>query len=103
MADLTYHQRQENEARQHRKRERGVARDLARDQAAGALDRLIAANPPDWFTPEQAHAYAGELRRLRLRLRAIGFDCYPLQNSPVLARPCVDAPFPVLNIAEAKM
>lgn len=85
MADLTNEQREQNEARRHRKRERGLGRELAREHAAGALDRLIAA-PPDWFPPEQAHAYTAELQRLRLRISAIGFDGYSQQNDQGLAR-----------------
>ena len=86
MADLTNEQREQNETRQRGKRQRSQARELARGHAAGALDRLIAASPPEWFTPEQAHTYAGELQRLRLRISAAGFDRYSLQNSASLAR-----------------
>ena len=86
MADLTNEQREQNEQRRHRKRERGIGRELAREHAVGALDQLIAADASDWFPPDQAHAYVSELQRLRLRISAIGFDGYSLQKDQGLAR-----------------
>jgi hypothetical protein len=67
MANITDEQREQNRARQLRRHKRSVARDLAQDHAAKALDVLMG-EAPEWFDADQAHAYSDELQRLRVRI-----------------------------------
>jgi hypothetical protein len=67
MANLTEEQREQNRARQLRRHKRSVARDLAQDHAAKALDALMA-DAPEWFDADQVRAYSDELQRLRVRI-----------------------------------
>lgn len=66
-------QRQENEARQHRKARRGFARVVAKARAADAYNELIAeVDPSEWDTAEEMDAYRDELICQRDRVNGPG-------------------------------
>ena len=68
MADLTPEQREQNRTRQMCRHSRALARQLAQEHAARAVDELLRSDPPEWFEADQAHVYREEVNRLRDRL-----------------------------------
>jgi hypothetical protein len=86
MTELTDEQRELNRVVRLERAKKALARDLAQEHAAKALDALIA-DVPDWFDAYQVHAYVKELERLRERIAGPRYLDPEWRLSDVKAKP----------------